>query len=134
MPRCRVHRNSRDSARLRPWLLARKGQDADRGNVPQPKTSCLDQILVGVRAPIAEKLPRLADFLDLIEIQVGDQNFVFIARGAGDDLAARIAEVAGAIEVPDVPGSLSAHAIDGADEVAVGDGMRGLFDLPEVLA
>ena len=55
-------------------------------------------------------------------------------RGLGEDLAARIAEIAGAVELADVPGRFGAHAIDGADEVAVGHGVRGLLELPEILA
>jgi hypothetical protein len=49
-------------------------------------------------------------------------------------LAAGIAEVAGAVEFADVPGRLGADAVDRADEVAVGDGVRGLLELPEVFA
>src|SRR5271166_1337772 len=51
-----------------------------------------------------------------------------------EDSAARIAEVAGAVKFPDIPGGLDAHSIDGGDEVAVGHGVRGLFQLPEVFA
>jgi len=47
---------------------------------------------------VAEELPRLADFADEIEIQVGRQHFVFIARGLREDLAARIAKVARSVE------------------------------------
>jgi len=36
--------------------------------------------------------------------------------------------------MPDVPRRFGAHAIDRADEIAVGDGVRGLLDLPEMLA
>ena len=61
--------------------------------------SRLHQILIRVRPPVAEELPGLAHFLDLIEVQIGHQHFIFFARGLGDDLAARIAEIAGAVKL-----------------------------------
>jgi hypothetical protein len=54
-----------------------------------------------------------------------------IAHGA-DELAARVHEVALAIEVVVAQG-LDAHPVDGAHEVPVRDGMRGLLDAPQVL-
>src|SRR5262249_47259261 len=58
---------------------------------------------------------------------------VLVARALGDDLAARRGEVALAVELADRPGLLDADAVDRADPVAVGDGVRGLLELPEVL-
>ena len=70
----------------------------------------------------------------MVEVEVGRQHFVLVARGLGEDLAARIAEVALAVELADLPRLLDADAIDGADEVPVGDGVRRLLELPEILA
>ena len=50
----------------------------------------------------------------------------------GEDLAARIAEVALAVELADPPRLFPAGAIDRADEIAVGDGVGRLLQLPEV--
>ena len=56
-------------------------------------------------------------------------------RGAfGQELPARIAEVALAVELADVPGRFGADAVDRAHEIAVGHRVRRLLELPEVLA
>src|SRR5437762_147244 len=51
-----------------------------------------------------------------------------------EDAAARIAEVALAVELADVPRCFDADAVDGADEISVGDGVGGLLEFPEILA
>jgi hypothetical protein len=70
----------------------------------------------------------------IVEVEVGDHQLVVVLAGLGDDLPARVHEVAGAVELADVPGRLGADAVDGADVVAVGDGVGGLLELPQVLA
>src|SRR3954451_20349126 len=92
-----------------------------------------DDPVVRLRTAIAIELPRVADFADLVHVEVGDDERVLIARGHGQHLAARIAKVALAVKLADVPWRFVADAIDRADEVAVGDGVRGLFELPEIL-
>src|SRR5258708_35829056 len=87
---------------------------------------------VGFRAAVAVELPGIADFLNLVEIQLGDEQFVLVAAGLLDDFAARVAEVAFAVKFADFPGSFGANAIDGGDEVGVGDGVGGLLKLPEI--
>src|SRR5258708_3958453 len=87
---------------------------------------------VGFRAAVAIELPGVADFLDFVEIQLGDEQFILIAAGLLDDFAARVAEVAFAVKFADSPGSFGANAIDGGDEVGVGDGVGGLLKLPEI--
>src|SRR6185436_16287765 len=81
-----------------------------------------------------EKLPGLPHLGYLVEVEVGGEDFVFVAAGLGDDLAARVAEVARAVELADVPGGLHAHAVDSADEVAVGHGVGRLLEFPKVFA
>src|SRR5260370_36489600 len=87
---------------------------------------------VGFRAAVAIELPGVADFLDFVEIQLGDEQFILIAAGLLDDFAARVAEVAFAVKFADSPGSFGANAIDGGDEVGVGHGVGGLLEFPEI--
>src|ERR1700756_4102368 len=89
--------------------------------------------VVRLRTAVAIELPGVADLADLVHVEVGHDERVLVARRDGEHLAARIAEVALAIELADVPGRFEADAVDGADEVAVGDGVRRLFELPEIL-
>src|SRR5678816_2773903 len=97
------------------------------------RMSVLDQGAVRVGAAIAEELPRPADLLDHVEIERGDDQLVLVLAAAREDLAARVDEVRAAVEPADVPRTLGADAIDRADEVAIGDGVRGLLELPQVL-
>src|SRR5436305_5680775 len=91
-----------------------------------------DDPVVRLRTAVAVELPRVADFADLVHIEVRDHERVLIARGHREHLAARIAEVALAVKLADVPRRLVADAVDGADEVAVRDGVGGLLELPEI--
>src|SRR4051794_5474186 len=92
-----------------------------------------DQVVVGVRPAITEELPRLADLGDLVEVHVADHQLLVMGRPeVADELAARVAEVALAVEVVVADLGLDADTIDRPDEVAVRDGMRHLFDAPEV--
>ena len=62
-----------------------------------------DERLVRLGPAVAEELPGVAHFADLVEVEVGDDELVLVARRLGDDLAARVAEVALAVELADVP-------------------------------
>ena len=64
---------------------------------------------------------------------LGDDDLVLVARRLGDDLPARVREVALAVELADLPRALGPDAVDRADEVAVRDRVRRLLELPEVL-
>src|SRR5258706_146198 len=99
----------------------------------QDEFSKLHDAVVRLRTAVAIELPGVADLADLVHVEVGGDERVCIARADGKHLAARIAEVALAVELADVPGCFVADAIDGADEVAVGDGVGRLLQLPEVL-
>jgi len=46
------------------------------------------------------KRPSLAHLRNHFQIQIGGQHFVFVARGLRKNLAARITEIAGAVEFP----------------------------------
>src|SRR6266478_3058933 len=74
---------------------------------------------VGFRTAVAIELPRRAHLLDFIEIQVRDDEFVLIPAGLRDNLAARITEIAFAVELPDLPGFFRCHTIRCSDEIAV---------------
>src|SRR3954452_20802363 len=88
--------------------------------------------VVRLRTAVAIELPGVADFADLVHVEVGDDEGVLIARRDGEHLAARIAEVALAIKLADVPRRFVADAVDRADEIAVRDGVRRLLELPEI--
>src|SRR5262249_53396568 len=81
---------------------------------------------------VAVKLPDIAHFANLVQVQVGHYKLICVARSLGDDFAARVAEIALAVKLAYVPGLFVAHAIDRADEIAVCDGVRRLFKLPEI--
>ena len=83
------------------------------------------QNAIAFRAPVAEKLPHFANLQNHVEVEVGHQHFVFVAAGLGKNFASRIAEVTLAVKFPDAPRLLFAYPVDGADKIAVGDGMRG---------
>src|ERR1700674_2487030 len=87
---------------------------------------------VAFRSAIAEELPDLADFRDHVQIEIRYDHFVFVTAGLGDNFSAWIAEVALAVELTNVPRFFNAHAVDGADKITVGHGMRGLLQFPQV--
>src|SRR5439155_19227459 len=87
---------------------------------------------VGLRPPVAVQLPHVADFQDLIEVEVRHHDLVPIARGLRGTPAARIAKIALAVELADVPWLLVADPVDGADEVAVGHRVGRLLQLPQI--
>src|SRR5262249_4616565 len=71
---------------------------------------------------------------DHVQIEVGRQYFVFIARGLGDNLSARITKITRAIEFSDVPRRFHTYAVDRSNVVAIRHRVRRLLDLPQVLA
>src|SRR5260370_33912582 len=87
---------------------------------------------VGFRAAVAIELPGVADFLNFVELQLGDEQFVLVAAGLLDDFAARVAEVTFAVKFADFPGSFGANAIDGGDEIRVGYRVSGLLEFPKI--
>lgn len=92
----------------------------------------MHQPVVRVGTPVAVERPRLPYVVDETEVEVADEQFLLLVGGdVADELAARVDEVAGAVEVV-VPVLLLSDAIDGGDVVEVGDGGRGLLQLPEV--
>src|SRR5260370_40772818 len=88
---------------------------------------------VGFRAAVAVELPGVADFLDFVEVQFGDEQFILVAAGLLDDFAAWVAEIALAVEFADFPRRFGADAVDGGDEIGVGNSVGGLLEFPEIL-
>src|SRR2546429_623741 len=87
---------------------------------------------VGFRAAVAVELPGVAHFLNFIEIQLRDEEFIFVATGLLHDFPAWIAEIALAVEFADFPGMLGADAVDGGDEIGVSNRVRGLLQFPQI--
>src|SRR5712671_2246435 len=90
--------------------------------------------LVRLGTAVAIKLPDVADFANHVEIQVGDDDGVLFTGAFGDDLSARIGEVALSVKFTKVPGLFRPDTIDRADVEDVGDGCGGLFELPKIFA
>src|ERR1700682_5567821 len=82
---------------------------------------------VAIRTAVAEELPGIPHFGDHVEVEISYQHFVFAPAGLGDDLATRVAEVTLAVKLANIPGGFPADAIDGADEISVGNGVRRLL-------
>src|SRR6188768_2201276 len=81
---------------------------------------------------VAVELPDVAHLADLVEVELGGDQLALVAARVRDELPARVAEVALSVELADVPGRFLADAVDRADEVRVGDGVRRLLELPQV--
>src|ERR1044072_6843820 len=91
-----------------------------------------DECAIGIGTAIAEELPRVSHFANLVEIEIGDDECVLIARRLRDILPARIAEVTLPVKLADVPRLLVTDAIDRADEITVRNCVRRLFESPQI--
>src|SRR6266436_6709843 len=102
--------------------------------VPRRPTfaALVGQNAVTLRPPIPKELPHFANFENHVQVKVRHQHIIFVAAGLREDLAPRIAEITLAIELANAPWLLFAHAVDGPDKITVGDGVRGLLQLPQV--
>src|SRR6185437_1027642 len=81
---------------------------------------------------IAEELPDLAHLADHIEVEVRDHDLIFVAAGLRNDFSAWIAEITLAVKFADIPRLFPSYAINCPDEISIGDGMRRLFQLPQI--
>src|SRR5262249_28660081 len=86
--------------------------------------------LIQIWASVAVELPLRSHVADEIEVEVGHDELVFVARRFGEDAAPRIAEVRRAVELADAPRRFVPNAVVRADEVAVRDRVRRLLELP----
>src|SRR6266705_620239 len=87
---------------------------------------------VGFRAAITIELPGITNFLNFVKIQIRDEQFILVAAGLLHNFSSRIAEVALAIKFADLPRSFRANAVDGSNEIGVGDGVGGLLEFPQI--
>ena len=99
-----------------------------------PALADIRECAVGLRPAVAEELPGVADGADHLEVHVVHDQLVLVAAGDLLDLAARVDEIALAVELADVPRRFLADAVDGADIDAVGDGGGRLLQLPQIFA
>ena len=88
---------------------------------------------VRIRPAIAEELPGVSHLANHFQIQIGNDQCVLSRGASAIILPARIAEITLPVKLADVPGLFVADAIDGADEVTIGDRMGRLFQLPKIL-
>ena len=93
----------------------------------------LRQLVVCFRAAVAEELPSLANLLDNIKVKVGNEQLILVAACLRDDLTARVAKIALAVKLANLPRLLPTHSIDRSHKIAIRRGMGGLFQLPEIL-
>src|SRR5262249_14713934 len=96
--------------------------------------SFFHKIAIGLRAAIAEELPHVPDFLNLIQIEIRDDHLFFIARSFGNDLSPRRAEVTLAVKLSNIPRVFASNSIDRPDEITVRNRMGRLFEFPEIFA
>src|SRR5262245_61874173 len=71
---------------------------------------------IHIRSPVAVELPDVADLAVLLQIELGHQHLLVCITCLGHNLAARVAEVASAVEIV-VAERLHADAVDRADPV-----------------
>src|ERR1700722_11634071 len=116
----------------------------------------LGDAFVGVYAAVAQEGPVLAGYFDELGVEVGDEDLFFVVAGLGEDAAEGVGDEAAAPELDAGAGGvvagaaqcdrggvavggggfefdvavLVAHAVDGADEDSVGDGVGALGGLP----
>src|SRR5262245_28754849 len=95
--------------------------------------SLLHESIVGFGAAVAIELPRPPDLLDHLEVEVRGDELALVLAGRHEEIAARIDEVRGAVELADVPGGLRPDAVHRADVIADGHRVRRLLELPQVL-
>src|SRR5690242_8283118 len=74
---------------------------------------------IRLRPSIAEELPDFSHFLDHLEIQICDNNFIFVAACLRDDLASRIAKITLPVELSDIPWFLGSNPIDRANKISI---------------
>src|SRR6266404_329419 len=95
--------------------------------------SVCDEGAVGFGAAVAEKLPGVTDLANHVEVDVGNNDGILIARRLCDDLSTGVTEITLTIEFADVPRLFMANAIDRSDKVSIGSGVSRLLQFPKVL-
>src|SRR5437870_5744564 len=98
------------------------------------RSSLFHEIPVRLGTAVAEELPGVAYFLNLVKVQIRDDNLLLVPRSFRDDLSPRRTEITLTVKLSDIPGLLAADAIDGAEKISIRYRMRRLLELPQVLA
>src|SRR5258708_38650073 len=88
---------------------------------------------ITVRTTIAIELPDIANFSKHVQIQIGNDKLVLIARSIGNNLSAWIAEIALSVKFTDIPWGLSPDTIDRTNKITVRNRVRRLFQFPQIL-
>src|SRR6185369_3143620 len=88
---------------------------------------------ITIRSPVAEELPRVSNFANHIQIEVGNYQCILVARRLRHELASWIAKVALPVKLTNVPWLLMAHTVDRTNEIAVSNSMGWLFEFPQIL-
>ena len=86
-----------------------------------------------VRVRRSRKNCHVLHFANLVEIEIRDDERVFIARRFRDKLPARIAEVTLSVKLADVPRLFVTDAIDRADEIAIRNACAGCSSRHRIL-
>src|SRR4051812_36892327 len=110
-----------------------RSADSPAGSSPLQQELELTQPAVRLRPAVSIELPDVSDLSNLVEVQVGDDQLVAIARPLREKLSPRIAEITLPIELADIPRLFVADAIDRPDEERIRHGVSRLLELPEVL-
>src|SRR3990172_5399127 len=80
----------------------------------------LDHAPVGLRPPVPVELPHPPDLLDHRQVHLRHHQLVLVLAAGGQEVTARVDEIAGAVELADIPRRLGADPVGTAHEVAVG--------------
>src|SRR5205814_8722283 len=104
------------------------------GRVAVAVTSGLDHVVVHVRPAVPVELPGVADLAHEIHVQVGDEELLVLLGRLGDDLAARVREIARPVVVVRAELLLLPHPVDRPYPVAVRYRGRRLLDEPTMHA
>ena len=85
---------------------------------------------VRIRPAVAEELPGVSHLANFVHVQVGDDEFVLVARGFSDYLTSRIAKITLSVKFSDVPRRFGPDAVYRPNEIAVRDSVSRLFEFP----
>jgi len=83
--------------------------------------------VVSFWSPLSAELRDVSDLFNHPQINIGGNQLIFVFRAFGYDLDSGVADIAGSIEISDIPGLFCSHSIDSRDEIAVGCGMGRRF-------
>jgi hypothetical protein len=78
-------------------------------------------------------LPGGSNFIDQVKVQFSDNQFIIVFTSLDNSLSSGVNKVGGAVEFTQIPRLFSTNSVNTAHEVAISDGMSGLFDLPQIL-